>query len=83
MWATKNIFDFKNVLTPPDQLCHSTSLVHINDCRLSQWVKQVKHDADHSLPSTVKVKNVWSFTFILLHGVVLKQIYNPLCSNML
>jgi hypothetical protein len=30
-----------------------------------QWVKQLGHEADHSLPSSVKIKNAWSFTSTL------------------
>jgi hypothetical protein len=74
MWATKDISDFNNILTPLDQLRDSTSLLFNDYCRLSQWVKQLKHDADHSLPSTLKVTNVWRFIVTPLHGVVLKQV---------
>jgi hypothetical protein len=37
-------------------------------------VKQPRREADHSLPSSVKVKNAWSYTStppVCLHGVVL------------
>jgi hypothetical protein len=41
---------------------------------LSLEVKQLGHEADHSPPSSAKVKNVWSYTStppVHLHGVVL------------
>jgi hypothetical protein len=37
-------------------------------------VKHLVHEADHSLSSNVKVKNVWNYTSMLpvrLHGMVL------------
>jgi hypothetical protein len=40
---------------------------------LSLGVKQPGSEADHSPPSSAKVKNVWSYTptpLICLHGVV-------------
>jgi hypothetical protein len=40
---------------------------------LSPGVKWLGHEADHSLPSSAKVKNMWCFTSIpvYLHGVML------------
>jgi hypothetical protein len=41
---------------------------------LSLGVKQLGHEADHSPPSSAKVKNAWSYTStppVRLHGVVL------------
>jgi hypothetical protein len=41
---------------------------------LSLGIKQPGREADHSLPSSVEVKNAWSYTSTLpihLHGVVL------------
>jgi hypothetical protein len=41
---------------------------------LSLGVKQLGCEADHSLPSSAKVKNIWSYTFtppVRLHGVVI------------
>jgi hypothetical protein len=38
------------------------------------WVKRPEREADHSPPSSAKVKNAWSYTsthHIRLHGVVL------------
>jgi hypothetical protein len=32
---------------------------------LSLWVKQPGREADHSLPSSAEVKNVWSYTSTL------------------
>jgi hypothetical protein len=43
---------------------------------LSLGVKQQEHEADHSTPSSAKVKKVSSYTStppILLHGVVLNE----------
>jgi len=36
---------------------------------VSLWVKQLKHEADQSPPSTAKVKNAWSFTSTLLYTI--------------
>jgi hypothetical protein len=50
---------------------------------LSLGVKQPGHEADHSPPSSVEVKNVWSYTStppIHLHGVVLSWAEGALCS---
>jgi hypothetical protein len=41
---------------------------------LSLRVRQPGHEADHSPPSSAKVKNVWSYTstpLVCLHGMVL------------
>jgi len=39
----------------------------------SMGIKQLEHQADHSLPSSVKVKNAWSYTSnppVCLHGMM-------------
>jgi hypothetical protein len=49
-------------------------------------VKQVEHEADHSIPYSVKVKNEWNFTStapVYLHGVVLGTGMTPLPRNCL
>jgi hypothetical protein len=50
------------------------SLIQRVSGALSLEVKQPGHEANHSPPSTAKVKNVWSYTSappICLHGMVL------------
>jgi hypothetical protein len=34
-------------------------------------VKRLEHEADHSPPASAEVKNIWTYTSIRLHGVVL------------
>jgi hypothetical protein len=57
---------------------------------LSLGVKKPGHEADHSPPSSAKVKNAWSYTStpqVYLHGLVLKHrttlpvIFLPLSGN--
>jgi hypothetical protein len=43
-----------------------------NGAGLSPGVKQLGHKSDHSLPSSAKVKNAWSYTStpsIYVHGI--------------
>lgn len=45
-------------------------------------IKQLGHEADNLSPSNVEVKNAWDYTFAhhWLHGIIIGQFVNMICS---
>jgi hypothetical protein len=57
------LFLYYNIQTGPGAHPVSYPVSILGGGGLSLWVRQLGHEADHSPPSTVKVKNAWSYIY--------------------